>query len=65
MEYENDVVFSYVEQLSQGFLNRNFTISNFAGKHAPIEYKLKELKDIIIRKLDSHHSWIDNLCDSQ
>lgn len=49
MEYENDVVFSYVEQLSQGFLNRNFTISNFAGKHTPIDYKLKELKDIIIR----------------
>lgn len=49
MEYENDVVFSYVEQLSQGFLNRNFTISNFAGNHTPIGYKLKELKDIIIR----------------
>lgn len=49
MEYENDVVFSYVEQLSQGFLNRNFTISNFAGKHTLIGYKLKELKDIIIR----------------
>ena len=49
MEYENDVVFSYVEQLSQGFLNRNYTISNFAGKHTPIGYKLKELKDIIIR----------------
>ena len=49
MEYENDVVFSYVEQLSQGFLNRNFTISNFAGKHTPIGYKLKELKDVIIR----------------
>ena len=49
MEYENDVVFSYVEQLSQGFLNRNFTISNFAGTHTPIGYKLKELKDIIIR----------------
>jgi len=49
MEYENDVVFSYVEQLLQGFLNRNFTISNFAGKHTPIGYKLKELKDIIIR----------------
>lgn len=49
MEYENEVVFSYVEQLSQGFLNRSFSISNFAGKHTPIGYKLKELKDIIIR----------------
>ena len=49
MEYENEVVFSYVEQLSEGFLNRNFNISTFAGKHAPIGCKLKELKDIIIR----------------
>ena len=49
MEYENEVVFTYVEQLSQGYLNRNFSISTFVGKHAPIEYKLNELKDIIIR----------------
>lgn len=49
MEYENEVVFKYVEQLSEGYLDRNFTISAFAGKHAPIGYKLKELKDIIIR----------------
>lgn len=49
MEYENEVVFTYVEQLLEGFLNRNYNISAFAGKHAPIGYKLKELKDIIIR----------------
>ena len=49
MEYENEVVFTYVEQLLKGFLNRNYNISAFAGKHAPIGYKLKELKDIIIR----------------
>ena len=29
MEFENEVIFSYVEQLSQGFLNRNFSISSF------------------------------------
>ena len=49
MKYENDVVFSYVEQLSEGLLNRNFNIDTFSGKHAPIGNKLKELKDIIIR----------------
>ncbi len=49
MEYENEVVFTYVEQLSQGMLNHHYTIDSFAGKHAPIGYKLKELKDIIIR----------------
>lgn len=49
MEYENQVVFTYVEQLLQGFLNRNYNISAFSGKHTPIGNKLKELKDIIIR----------------
>lgn len=49
MEYENETVFSYVEGLMQGSLNRNFTISLFAGRHTPISEKLKELKDVIIR----------------
>lgn len=49
MEYENEVVFAYVEQLSQGHLKRNYTISEFASRHAPIGDKLKELKDVIIR----------------
>ncbi len=60
MEYENEVVFSYVEQLSQGFLNRNFTISAFAGKHAPIGDKLKELKDIIIRYYPEKNNYLLN-----
>ncbi len=49
MEYEHEVVFPYVEQLSEGFLNRNFSIAAFAGRHAPIGDKLRELKDIVIR----------------
>lgn len=49
MEHENESVFSYVEGLMQGSLNRNFTISLFAGRHTPISEKLKELKDVIIR----------------
>lgn len=60
MEYENNIVFSYVEQLSQGFLNRNFTISAFAGKHAPIGNKLKELKDIIIRYYPEKNNYLLN-----
>lgn len=60
MEYENDVVFSYVEQLSQGFLNRQFTISDFAGKHAPIGDKLNELKDIIIRYYPEKNNYLLN-----
>lgn len=49
MEYENKIVFAYVEQLLQGVLDRNYNISVFAGAHSPIGNKLKELKDIIIR----------------
>ena len=60
MEYENEVVFTYVEQLSQGYLNRNFSISTFSGKHAPIEYKLNELKDIIIRYYPEKNNYLLN-----
>ncbi len=60
MEYENQVVFTYVEQLLQGFLNRNYNISAFAGKHTPIGYKLKELKDIIIRYYPEKNNYLLN-----
>lgn len=60
MEYENKVVFAYVEQLSEGFLNRNFSISAFAGKHAPIGDKLKELKDIIIHYYPEKNNYLLN-----
>ena len=60
MEYENEVVFTYVDQLSQGLLNRCFSISEFSGKHAPIGYKLKELKDIIIRYYPEKNNYLLN-----
>ena len=60
MEYENDVVFSYVEQLSQGHLKRSYTISEFASKHAPIGDKLKELKDVIIRCYPEKNNYLLN-----
>lgn len=60
MEYENDVVFSYVEQLSSGHLQRNYTISEFASKHAPIGDKLKELKDVIIRCYPEKNNYLLN-----
>lgn len=60
MEYENEVVFAYVEQLSQGLLNRNYTISEFAGKHTPIGDKLTELKDIVIRYYPERNNYLLN-----
>ena len=49
MEYEDKVVFVYVEQLLQGFLNRDYSIDAFVGKHVPFSDRLMELKDLIIR----------------
>ena len=49
MEYENEVVFSYVEGLISGSLSNDYCIEDFARKHNHIESKLKELKDIIVR----------------
>ena len=60
MDYENRVVFNYVEQLLNGFLNREFVIGNFAGKHVPIGSKLKELKDVIIRYYPDTNNYMLN-----
>lgn len=60
MEYENEVVFNYVDQLSQGILDHHYSIDSFAGKHAPIGYKLKELKDIIIRYYPEKNNYLLN-----
>ncbi len=48
MEYEDNIVFSYVENLLAGKLNDAYTIKAFAEKHNHIEPKLHELKTIII-----------------
>ena len=50
MEYENEVVFTYVESLTSGLMSNDYRIADFARKHNHhIESKLKELKDIIVR----------------
>ena len=49
MEYENEAVFTYVEQLLKGKLSDDYDIATFASKHNQIETKLKELKNIIIK----------------
>lgn len=48
MQYENDEVFTYVEELLSDRLNADYTIATFANKHNDIAPKLKELKNIII-----------------
>lgn len=60
MEHENNTVFNYVEQLLQGFMNRNYTITTFEGKHLSISDSLKELKDIIIRYYPEKNNYLLN-----
>lgn len=48
MEYENDLVFDYVEQLLSGQKSDTFSIAQFIAGHTPIASKLHELKEIFI-----------------
>lgn len=48
MQYENDEVFSYVENLLQHKVDGQYSIATFANKHNHIAPKLHELKEIII-----------------
>lgn len=51
MRYENDHVFTYVQNLLNDVPDSAFNISVFASNHHNIHNKLQELKDIIIRYL--------------
>ncbi len=48
MEYENGVIFKYVEKLLEGKADDNFSIGQFSGNHGHMAAKLNELKDIFI-----------------
>ncbi len=48
MGYENNHVFTYVEQLLSGNGAEEYNISHFLANHKPIASKLHELKEIII-----------------
>lgn len=50
MEYEDNTVFAYIDSLVSGDPKAaGFSISDFAEHHRPMESKLAELKDILIR----------------
>lgn len=48
MEYEDEVVFTYVKDLLRNRFNPTYSIRSFADRHDHIGPKLNELKDIII-----------------
>lgn len=49
MDYENRVVFKYVDSLLKGEKTDRFSIVVYSKKHTQIETKLTELKNIIIK----------------
>ena len=48
MDYENDVIFRYVERLIRGEADEEFNIARYSAGHVDTAEKLKELKDIFI-----------------
>lgn len=60
MDYEDEQVFTYVQQLLNGQLKSGYNISEFAKKHSPISDKLKELKDVIIRCYPEKNNYLLN-----
>ena len=48
MNYENDVVFPYVERLTKGEADGNFNINRYSENHDNAAAKLNELKDLFI-----------------
>ena len=48
MNYENDVVFPYVERLTKGQVDGKFNINRYSENHDNAAAKLNELKDLFI-----------------
>lgn len=54
MEFENDVLFPYVEGLAEGHADSDFRLEEYSSTHEDMSQKLNELKDIIIRHYEQH-----------
>ncbi len=50
MEYENNVIFAYVDNLLKGSVPEDFNISDYSESHSDTVEKLNELKEIFIRQ---------------
>lgn len=61
MDFENTLVFSYVEGLLNGIKHPDFTISKFKDNHKPIAEKLNEIKDILICHFTTDSARVDLL----
>lgn len=48
MDYENDVIFGYVDRLLHNEIDEDFSIEKFSVNHQSMTEKLQEIKDIFI-----------------
>lgn len=48
MDYENDVIFGYVDRLLHNEIDEDFSIDKFSVNHQSMTEKLQEIKDIFI-----------------
>lgn len=48
MDYENDVIFGYVDRLLNNEIDEDFSIEKFSVNHQSMTEKLQEIKDIFI-----------------
>lgn len=64
MEYENDVVFTYVENLLKGNADDKFKISDFSGRHEHMAGKMDDLKELFVYQFNqqSNESINSALC---
>lgn len=61
MEFENNIVFSYVDELIKGSRPKDFSIATFRDNHKPIAEKLNEIKEILICHFTSDSARVDLL----
>ncbi len=49
MEYENEKLFTYIDGILSGERSEEYAVGIFAEHHDAVSYKLKRLKDVLIR----------------
>lgn len=60
MEYENDVIFTYVENLIAGEVKERFQITDFSTRHEHMAGKLDDLKELFVYQYNQQNNELIN-----
>lgn len=60
MEYENDVIFTYVENLLEGKVESKFKISDFSAHHEHVAGKLDDLEELFVYQYNQQNNELIN-----